>query len=264
MKSIFTRAFATVAAVALVAVVIPMTAAALDDSALQAAELGDALAAGQAEDNAQTQAGSVIASGTWGTCPWEISDTGVLTVHPGVLAGTISESPWISYSSAITHIVFKEEAGAKIVPGEHDSLNMLFYNLSSVKTMDLSGLDTSTATEASCMFEYCSALERLDLSSFDTSQIWDMRFMFSGCSSLRYLDLSSFTDNEDFFTYTQFMFLDCDSLATLKLGDGFTCLDSLPSDDVYGVHDWYSSQAKQWFTSNEITSTRLGISDTYT
>ena len=27
-------------------------------------------------------ASAEIASGTWGTCPWEIGDDGVLTIHP--------------------------------------------------------------------------------------------------------------------------------------------------------------------------------------
>ena len=60
------------------------------------ADEGDGL---NAENVVQTQADDVIASGTWGTCPWEISADGTLTVHPGqgaeqaIVQYTI-RSPW--------------------------------------------------------------------------------------------------------------------------------------------------------------------------
>jgi len=44
----------------------------------------------------------------------------------------------------------------------------------------------------SCMFWDCSSLTTLDLSNFDTSEVTNMQSMFSHCSSLTNLDLSNF------------------------------------------------------------------------
>lgn len=59
------------------------------------------------------QAAEVLYEGTWGTCPWEITDDGVLTVHPGEGEQSFYEfdyiyyyCPWSDYSADITSIVF--------------------------------------------------------------------------------------------------------------------------------------------------------------
>ena len=44
----------------------------------------------------------------------------------------------------------------------------------------------------SYMFYECTSLESLDLSNFDTSSVTNMAFMFYRCSSLKSLDLSKF------------------------------------------------------------------------
>ena len=49
--------------------------------------------------------------------------------------------------------------------------------------------DTSEITNMYAMFYECSSLTTLDLSSFDTSAVTSMVSMFSGCSSLTTLDL---------------------------------------------------------------------------
>jgi surface protein len=50
----------------------------------------------------------------------------------------------------------------------------MFENCSSLTSIDLSGFDTSSATEIRYMFENCSSLTSLDLSSFDTRSVTDM------------------------------------------------------------------------------------------
>jgi len=42
------------------------------------------------------------------------------------------------------------------------------------------------------MFYDCSSLQSLDVSGFDTSQVIDMDHMFANCSSLEELDISGF------------------------------------------------------------------------
>ena len=86
-----------------------------------------------------------------------------------------------------------------------DTLDLSMLNTSSATTMErmfesgemknikLSPLfDTSKVTNMVGMFSNCSSLTSLDLSSFNTSKVTKMDMMFSNCSSLTSLDLSSF------------------------------------------------------------------------
>ena len=63
-------------------------------------------------------------------------------------------------------------------------MSYMFYNCSSLASLDVSGLDTSNVTGMSYMFCNCSSLASLDVSGLDTSNVTDMGGMFSGCSSL--------------------------------------------------------------------------------
>lgn len=59
-------------------------------------------------------------------------------------------------------------------------------------SLDISSFRTTKATSMLAMFKDCSNLTRLDLHNFYVWNVTDMKDMFSGCSSLVYLDLSSF------------------------------------------------------------------------
>ena len=161
--------------------------------------------------------------GNWGSCPWELTEAGVLTIHPGegVEQEPISmggdyyfyESPWIEYADNITAVIFKQEGTAKVIAPSNCSalLDCLKY----VTYVDVSGLDTSKTTSMFRMFSYCKALRSLDLSGFDTSNVTDMCVMFENCESLEWVDLSSF--NTENVTDMCQMFLECYKLANLDL-----------------------------------------------
>ena len=121
------------------------------------------------------RAAGVIYSGTWGTCPWEITADGTLTVHPGVGASQedIYVSPWNDYSSSITSVVLAKEGGRKVVLPEDSAF--LFYRLRRVTSMDLSAADASVVRTMYWMFGGCSSLVSLDLSGWDTSSAEDIR-----------------------------------------------------------------------------------------
>ena len=68
--------------------------------------------------------------------------------------------------------------------------------ISSLRTVLLTGFDTSNVTNMREMFAYCTALESIDLSMFDTSKVEDMVAMFGLCSSLKTLDLSNFNTSQ--------------------------------------------------------------------
>ncbi|MBQ6395166.1 MAG: BspA family leucine-rich repeat surface protein [Atopobiaceae bacterium] len=161
------------------------------------------------------RAAEVVYSGTWGTCPWEISAEGVLSVYPGTGADQhgLGFSPWSDYGASITRIEFVPSGGALIVLPEDSSY--LLLGLHRAKTMDLSGLDTSHVTDMSGMFEGCSSLSSLDISTLDTSSVTDMGWMFSKCRNLSSLDLSSIDTSS--VMGMEGMFWSCSSLSSIDL-----------------------------------------------
>ncbi|WP_407723912.1 BspA family leucine-rich repeat surface protein [Ruminococcus sp. JL13D9] len=96
-----------------------------------------------------------------------------------------------------------------------DKCNDLFYYNKSLKTVDLSGFDTSNVTDMSYMFSYCSNLTTLDVSGFDTGSVTDMRNMFYDCYRLTTLDLSGFDTGS--VTNMSYMFYACTSLHNLDV-----------------------------------------------
>lgn len=181
---------------------------------------------------------SIPASGTWGSCPWEISGDGTLTVRPGKGADTnarssyLHESPWNDYRDSIRHVVFMQEDGKKVIaPAESASL-LCFYSpdvqfyFSKIESIDLSGLDTSSVVNMTSMFANCAALKSLDVSGFDTSRVRYMTDMFFNCSSLASLDVTGFDTSR--VTDMAYMFNGCSSLTSLDLS-GF---DTLYADNV--------------------------------
>ena len=211
------------------------------------------------DESLAAQAGNIL-SGTWGTCPWEIDADGTLTVHPGEAA---SDATWRTYSNLIERVVFLEEAGQRVVlpsgwvglsflnnmpylrsvdlsgldTSNVTSMGNMFDGCSSLVSLDLSGLDTSNVTSMGNMFEDCSSLASLDLSGLDTSNVTSMGCMFSGCSSLASLDLSGL--DTSLVTDMGCMFSGCSSLASFDLSS----FDTSRVVDMYGMFSGCSSLA---------------------
>ena len=63
-----------------------------------------------------------------------------------------------------------------------EDLSDLFVDIADrVKTLDLSGWNTSNVKNMSYMFYCCARLESLDLSRWDMSNVMNMEDMFTGC-----------------------------------------------------------------------------------
>ena len=61
-----------------------------------------------------------------------------------------------------------------------------FYQMSDLQSIEgINNLNTSEVTDMTYMFYQCSSLTSLDLSSFNTSRVTSMEFMFKGCSNLQ-------------------------------------------------------------------------------
>ena len=66
----------------------------------------------------------------------------------------------------------------------------IFFNCSSLTSLDVSGWDTSKVTSLKAAFSNCSSLTSLDVSGWDTSKVTDLGNTFLACSSLTSLDVS--------------------------------------------------------------------------
>lgn len=91
----------------------------------------------------------------------------------------------------------------------------LFVNCYSRTSLDLSGWDTGAVTDMSLMFANCQSLTDLDLSSFDTGNVAGMSLMFVCCKSLVSLDLSGFDTAK--VENMERMFSECENLVYLAL-----------------------------------------------
>ncbi|WP_413132316.1 BspA family leucine-rich repeat surface protein, partial [Enterococcus hirae] len=130
----------------------------------------------------------VSATGWWGTSPYNFDkNTGTLTIGAGELSSS-AESPWNSDkvdSEAIKKVVLS----GKVVAPENASL--LFTGTSNTGDLTnvteiegLSQLDTSNVTDMRSMFYGMSSVTSLDVSGFDTGNVTDMKSMFNGMSSV--------------------------------------------------------------------------------
>ena len=97
------------------------------------------------------------------------------------------------------------------------SMNGAFMDCTNLETLDLGGLNTSNVENMSCMFEECNELRSLDVSSFDTSKVKNMANMFIYCQSLKTIDVSNFdTSNVE---AMQSMFANCTSLESIDVSN---------------------------------------------
>ena len=187
------------------------------DSGISAGVVEAAAAADGGADESNDADAQTDGWQAWGGCEWMVDSEGCLTIRPangaevGQLPNVAGCAPWCvgTYAHSIESV--KVEKCVKT----SDSADDLFKDLSAAVTMDLSGLDVSSATNMSYMFRACGSLASLDLSGWDTSSATNMREMFSGCGSLASLDLSGWDVSS--VTNMSDMFLFCGSLASLDL-----------------------------------------------
>ena len=91
----------------------------------------------------------------------------------------------------------------------------MFYNCTSLASIDLTGLDTSKVTTMGYMFSGCSSLASVDLTGLNTASVTFMSDMFYGCKALTSIDLTGL--NTSSVTNMSNMFYKCSSLASIDL-----------------------------------------------
>lgn len=99
--------------------------------------------------------------------------------------------------------------------GKVTDMDCMFWGCSSLTSLNLSNFNTEKVTDMSDMFGNCMNLTSLDVSNFNTSNVTDMKSMFSCCSSLTSLDLSSFTNQN--VKDMSYMFMNCGELESINM-----------------------------------------------
>ena len=175
--------------------------------------------------------------GTWGTCPWELDENGVLTVSPGVGTNTVEEgynynnspgrSPWTAYADRITQVNFVSETEGLttnyvVFP---EVVNNLLCNMHNLESVDFSGVDASNCKYMnSFLADYSNngnKLEAVDLSEMKNAAPLNMRAFFDGCQALEsvtFKDGGDAFDTSDVQSFNQ-TFTNCFALATIPAED---------------------------------------------
>lgn len=159
---------------------------------------------------------NLLVEGKSGDLNWNIDLNGKLTITGtgdyelidmemyNSSVGTYTERDvpeWMRYASSI-------ESATIGVNGITSTKNM-FKNCTNLKSINLSGLDTSKVTDMSGMFDSCVSLAKADVSGFDTSKVTNMANMFDSCSLLS-PDVSGFDTSK--VTNMDRMFASCKAL----------------------------------------------------
>ena len=95
------------------------------------------------------------------------------------------------------------------------NMRYMFYNCKALTSLDVTHFNTANVTNMSNMFSYCSALTSLDVTNFNTAEVTNMSSMFASCSSLTSLDVTKF--NTVNVTNMSKMFYDCVALLSLDV-----------------------------------------------
>ena len=99
------------------------------------------------------------------------------------------------------------------------NMSYMFFNCSSLTSLDVTHFNTAKVTNMNRLFAYCSSLTSLDVTHFNTANVTGMNNMFYSCSSLTSLDVTYF--NTANVTGMNNMFYSCSALTTIYASDNF-------------------------------------------
>ena len=138
------------------------------------------------------------------------------TERNGMSVGPFSSAEnrgWNDNASSITSVVFDPSFANETTLTSTEDWFFGLYNLTAIE--GIRNLNTSKVKSMSCMFYDCSSLTSLDLTGFNTENVISMSGMFSDCIGLTDLNFSSF--NTQNVTGMGQMFFNCKGLTELNL-----------------------------------------------
>ena len=124
---------------------------------------------------------------------------------------------WAEKAVEVTDVVF-DVSFDKYLPPTTIGWFSDMTNLKSITHIDY--LHTDTVTNMRAMFFNCSSLESVDLSTLNTERVTNMRDMFSGCTAMKTIDLSNFDTRQ--VTNMMQMFGYCPNLTRINAGDNWS------------------------------------------
>ncbi|WP_143354115.1 BspA family leucine-rich repeat surface protein, partial [Enterococcus sp. 3G1_DIV0629] len=144
----------------------------------------------QEADSSKETSASVLGTitGKWGTADYIFnSGAGVLEVHADSLDMLNEEPPWKTPWKTTGAIPAEDIQYISFMGSNKFGLprncRLLFAGLVNLKRIDgMEKLQTDLVTSMYSMFYNCSSLQSLDLSSWNTSKVTDMYGMFRDCS----------------------------------------------------------------------------------
>ena len=96
-------------------------------------------------------------------------------------------------------------------------MNDMFYNCTSLISLDISNFNTNSVEKMEKIFKFCESIISLNLFHFNTKKITNMDSMFEGCSSLIYLNISNF-DTSSVISMNS-MFKGCKNLLSIDVSN---------------------------------------------
>ena len=220
----------------------PLDAVSDDAVAPPAKDVAPDAAGGDGLGLATQASGDNIATGTWGTCAWEIDSEGTLWVHAGKGDDLgWQKAPWYSNRTRINSAVLE---GDVELPRD---CSYMFSGCSSLSSLNASGWNTSAVRDMTGMFYGCTSLSSLDVSGCDTSGVTRMYCMFYGCSSLSSLDVSRWDTSK--VTNMAAMFFECSSLDSPNVTGWDTSSVETMASMFAGCSSLSSLDVSRWVTS---------------
>ena len=137
------------------------------------------------------------------------------------------------------------------------NMSYLFYECSSLYSIDLSSFSKNNTSDMSWMSAFCSSLNSINLTSFNTNSVTNMRSMFSGCTFLKSIDLSSF--KTDRVTNMSNFFRGCNSLNQIDLSS-FDTREVTDMSYMFSGCNSLKSIDLSSFNSGKLTNTNYMLS----
>ncbi|WP_158682947.1 BspA family leucine-rich repeat surface protein [Lactobacillus sp. CBA3605] len=186
-----------------------------------------------------------VATGVSGTVNWTIGDDGVLHLSAGSF-GTLpsNSSLWNSYAAQITSISIE----GPITAGANATYARLFSGLLNVTTITgLNQLSLAGVTNVSYMFYNDTSLISVDFGDNDFSSVATMLSMFEGCTKLTTVG-TAWTFNK--VTNLSRMFYNCASLTTVNTHDWNTSNVTALSGTFWGCKALTAIDVSGWQLGN--------------
>ena len=203
-----------------------------------------------------------IASGTCGTCSWNIDDNGKLTIKPtsgsaGELLNNTQimptyEWPWLEYAE---HIMTAAISGtittryAFIGSSTYGKYDYFFYHAKNL--IQVTGLGCLTgATSLRSFFFSCESLQSIDIQNMNTTGVAAFDYMFYRCESLTSLNLSNFDTRNVVFNGSNglyYLIYGCDLLSEITFGSNFYV-------KPYSQYDGYTNASDLYFNGGRNTT----------